>query len=355
MLSILIGDHLYDDPAIPTPFSTRLALVARRALEQRGVSDPNAHILLSGQSLPFDDPPGPIVAGAWIQSLIVKKTPFTTEQIDRLRTFSALNGFDIRLAPDGGPGDPHLERIVRAPEEALDAVLDGEIFSLRPITDDRPFFFHVLPWRGLVLDRRIEWTNPGSGTGQIVLLMMLAQAVLLGGLLILLPLWRGARGGLPVRTTVGFLLYFLGLGLGFLLIEISFVQKYVLLLGYPTYSLSVTIFSLLLFAAAGAALARRGWSRPRRFLATLLVLTLALVALEVLALSWIRERLLASPLAARVAVTALLQLPLGLVLGMYFPTGLELLRRREPRLIPWAWAVNGVASVSLLGVLGEAG
>ena len=257
---------------------------------------------------------------------------------------------------------------------------------MRPITDDRPFFFHVLPWRGLVLDRRIEWTNPGSGTGQIVLLMMLAQSVLLGGLLILLPLWRGARGGLPARTTVGFLLYFLGLGLGFLLIEISFVQKYVLLLGYPTYSLSVTIFSLLLFAAAGAALARRGWGRPRRFLGILLALTLALVALEVLALPWIRDRLLASPLAARVAVTALLQLPLGLVLGMYFPTGLELLRRREPRLIPWAWAVNGVASVaasvlavvlgmaigfsgvaliaagvyligtlSLLGVLGEAG
>ena len=386
MLSIVIGDHLYNDPAIPTPFSTRLALVARQALEQRGVSDPHAHILLSGQSLHFDDPPGPLVAGAWIQSLIVKKTPFTSEQIDRLRAFTALNGFDIRLAPDGGPGDPHLERIVRAPEEALDAVLDGEIFSMRPITDDRPFFFHVLPWRGLVLDRRIEWTNPGSGTGQIVLLMMLAQAVLLGGLLILLPLWRGARGSLPVRTTVGFLLYFLGLGLGFLLIEISFVQKYVLLLGYPTYSLSVTIFSLLVFAAAGAVLARRGWGRPRRFLGTLLALTLALVALEVLALPWIRDRLLASPLAARVAVTALLQLPLGLVLGMYFPTGLELLRRREPRLIPWAWAVNGVASVaasvlavvlgmaigfsgvaliaagvyligtlSLLGVLGEAG
>jgi len=346
MLSILIGDHLYNDPAIPTPFSLRLALVAREALERRGVADPSAHVLLSGQPLRFDTAPGSIVAGAWIQSLIVKNTPFTPDQLERLRAFTELNGFAIRLSPDGGPGDPHLERIARAPDDALDAVLDRQIFSVRPITDDRPFFFHVLPWRGLVLDRRIEWTNPGSGTGQIVLLMMLAQAVLLGGVLIVLPLWRGARGSLPGRTTLGFLLYFLGLGLGFLLIEISFVQKYVLLLGYPTYSLSVTIFSLLLFAAAGAALAPRGWRRPRRFLGTLLALTLVLLALEVLALPWIRERLLATPLTLRILVTALLQLPLGLVLGMYFPTGLELLRRREPRLIPWAWAVNGVASVA---------
>jgi hypothetical protein len=353
MVSILIGDHLYRDPAIPTPFSTRLALVAREALERRGVADPSRHILLSGQPLRFDDAPGSVVAGAWIQSLIVKKTPFAPDQLDRLRAFDELNGFRIRLAPDGGPGDPQLERITRAPDEALDAVLDEQVFSLRPITDDRPFFFHVLPWRGLVLDRRIEWTNPGSGTGQIVLLMMVAQAVLLGGLLIALPLWRGARGRLPTGTTLGFLLYFLALGLGFLLIEISFVQKYVLLLGYPTYSLSVTIFSLLLFAAAGAALARRGWARPRRFLRGLIAVTLALVALEVLALSWIREALLAAPLVLRIAVTALLQLPLGVALGMYFPTGLELLRRREPRLIPWAWAVNGVASVaaSVLAVI----
>jgi hypothetical protein len=354
MLSILIGDHLYRDPAIPTPFSTRLALVARETLRRRGARDPSAHILLSGQSITFPDaPPEGIVAGAWIQNLIVKKTPFAPGQLQPLREFNQRNGFEIRLAPDGVPADPHLERIVRAPEASLGAILDEQVFSVHPISDDRPFFFHVLPWRGLVLDRRIEWTNPGSGTGQIVLGMMLVQAVLLGGVLILLPLLRGASGGLPRRTTAGFLLYFLGLGLGFLLIEISFVQKYVLLLGYPTYSLSVTIFSLLAFAAAGAALSQRGWGRPRAFLLTLLAVTLALVAVEVVALPWVRESLLASPLPVRIAVTVLLQLPLGLALGMYFPTGLELLRRREPRLVPWAWAVNGVASVaaSVLAVM----
>ena len=96
-----------------------------------------------------------------------------------------------------------------------------------------------------------------------------------------------------------------------------------------------------------------GWGRPRPFLLALVAVTLGLVALEVLALPWIRDGLLSAPLALRIAVTVGLQLPLGFVLGMYFPTGLELLRRREPRLIPWAWAVNGVASVvaSVLAVI----
>jgi hypothetical protein len=85
MLSILIGDHLYRDPAIPTPFSTRLALVARETLRRRGARDPSAHILLSGQSITFPDaPPEGIVAGAWIQNLIVKKTPFAPGQLEPL-------------------------------------------------------------------------------------------------------------------------------------------------------------------------------------------------------------------------------------------------------------------------------
>jgi hypothetical protein len=187
---------------------------------------------------------------------------------------------------------------------------------------------------------------PGSATGLLVLAAMLVQALLVGSLLVLLPLRGLGAGGVGAARASRFLLYFLGLGLGFLLIEISFVQKYVLVLGYPTYSLSVTIFSLLVSAALGAFLSRRGWARPRRFLAGLLGATGALVTLEVSILPLVREALLAASLPLRIAVTAALQVPLGVALGMYFPTGLEIARRYEPRLVPWAWAVNGVASVA---------
>jgi hypothetical protein len=160
------------------------------------------------------------------------------------------------------------------------------------------------------------------------------------------PLARRGLGQVPLSTTLAFLAYFLGLGLGFLMIEISFVQKYVLVLGYPTYSLSVTVCSLLVSAAAGAALSQRGWARPERFLGWLLAATVGLIVMEGAALSALREHVLAAPLSIRIGLTVLMQFPLGMALGMYFPTGLELLRRIEPRLIPWAWAVNGVGSVA---------
>jgi hypothetical protein len=186
-----------------------------------------------------------------------------------------------------------------------------------------------------------------------MLAIKLGQGLLLGTALIVLPLVRQAHAGLGGVRTLRYLLYFLSLGIGFMLIEISFVQKYVLVLGYPTYSLSVTIFSLLVFASLGAWLSRSGWGRPRAFLTGLLLVTVALICIEVSILPFLRERLIAAPLTVRIAVTVLLQLPLGVALGMYFPTGVELIRRAAPRLVPWAWAVNGVASVvsSVLAVI----
>jgi hypothetical protein len=354
LVSLVIGDLLYDDPRVATPYSTRLALVAREALARRGAPDPAAHLLAVTQRSGSTGS-NPIGTGnaSQVTTLLVKKSPFRPDELERLRAFTLANGFELLLDPAAESDGSAFSRLARADDGERAALLGQQPFVLDPVTDDSPFFFNVQRWGNLLRSEPVVWYFPGSTTGQLMLVLMATQAVLLGSALIGLPLLRGRARGLPLRTGLGFLAYFLSLGLGFLLIEISFVQKYVLVLGYPTYSLSVTIFSLLVFAATGAALSRRGWARPRRFVTGLLALTIALVALEVAALPFVRERLLASPLAARIAATVLLQLPLGLVLGMYFPTGVELLRRREPRLVPWAWAVNGVASVasSVLAVL----
>jgi hypothetical protein len=217
---------------------------------------------------------------------------------------------------------------------------------IAPVTDDRPFFYHFLPWSSLFRGEQTISYMPGSTTGLLMLAIMAAQALLLGALLIALPLLRHANAGLGRASTLRYLLFFLSLGFGFMLIEISFVQKYVLVLGYPTYSLSVTIFSLLVAAALGAWTSRVGWKRPLPFLRTLLGVTVVLICAEVSILPFLRERLIAAPLGLRIAVTVLFQVPLGFALGMYFPTGIELIRRNAPRLVPWAWAVNGVASVA---------
>jgi hypothetical protein len=333
MVSIVLGDVL--QPRGPPPLLTRLALTAREALERSGVPAASDQLVVVTQTLGVS---------ASIHSLVVKKTPFTNDELDRLRAFAKETGFRIDLAPGVGRGV--VAAVVNTPSAELPALLREQSFALAPATDDRPFFFNVLRWGSLLRNETIFWMFPGSSTGLLVLLMMLGQALALGGLLIFLPLAGRESAGLGGTPTLRFLLYFLGLGLGFMLIEISFVQKYVLLLGYPTYSLSVTIFSLIVSAALGAALCRHGWARPRALLGGLLAATAVLVAAEVMVLPWIRDALLGSSLPLRIATTVLLQFPLGFVLGMYFPTGLELLRRAEPRLVPWAWAVNGVASVA---------
>ncbi|MEN8161134.1 MAG: hypothetical protein ABFS41_13770, partial [Myxococcota bacterium] len=333
MVSIILGDAV--QPYGPPLLLTRLALVGREALTRSGVSDPNQHMLVVT-----------IAKGlkSANHSLMVKKTPFTDEELARVKRFVSENGFRVDVSPE--LEGQLLARVVHATPAERETLLEQYDLVLDPSTDDQPFFFNVLPWSSLVGKADIYWMFPGSSTGLLVLAMMLTQALLLGAVLILLPLVGKRERKLAPAETTRFLLYFLGLGLGFMLIEISFVQKYVLLLGYPTYSLSVTIFSLIVSAACGAALCRRAWGRPRRFLLTLLGVTVTLVALEVGVLGWIRDAMLGASLTSRIATTMALQFPLGFVLGMYFPTGLELLRRHEPRLVPWAWAVNGVASVA---------
>ncbi len=349
VVSIIYCDIARADTPPPPPHQTRLALTAREALRRSRAGDPQAHIMLVAW---HNYGPSPEAAGAmyhtYVADLLVKRSPFTPDEVQRMRKFTDDNGLLLLLAP-GGVEESTLSRLMDAPDAKLPRLLRELPLALNPVTDDNPFFFHFLRWPdvifGALRGEKTVWCWPGSLTSQLMLLMMLGQALLVGGALIILPLARQGLGRLPRSTTIAFLTYFLGLGLGFLMIEISFMQKYMLVLGNPTYSLSVTICSLLVSAAVGAALCRRGWGRPQRFLGVLLAATIGLVVLEGAAMPVLRESLLAAPFPMRIGVTAAMQFPLGVALGMYFPTGLELLRRIEPRLIPWAWAINGVASV----------
>jgi len=350
VLSVVMGDQSSSREMVAVPTITRLSMVMREALARRGVEDPSRHMVVVAQFKRFlpNDP----ASGVTIADLLLKKSPFTAAEIATLQSHVEAGGFAFRLAP-GRPGHPMLTNLVNATDERREVLMDELDVHVTPVTDDRPFFYHFLPWSSLLRGERTIWYLPGSTTGLLMLAIMLVQALLLGAVLIVLPLLRQAQAGLSLPRTLRYLVYFTSLGIGFMLIEISFVQKYVLVLGYPTYSLSVTIFSLLVFAAFGAWFSRFGWRRPQAFLIGLLSVTVALICIEVSILPFIRERLIAAPLAARIAATVLLQLPLGLALGMYFPTGVELIRHASPRLVPWAWAVNGVASVasSVLAVI----
>ncbi len=356
VLTVVLGELYYEDRMTLPPLISRLSLAAIAALESGGAAAPSAHVMVVSQVAmtdaleswvaPENMSGGSGTGGAShiVHSLVVKKSPFDAAEVESLKRFAVENGFRVLAVPDEG-GRP-LDGLLRASAAERRDIVAAQAFKLEPVNDDRPFFFHVLPWSSVLTGERTIWNFPGSTTGQLILLIMLGQSLLFGGALIFIPLAkRFRRGIITARPALGSIAYFSALGIGFMLIEISFVQKYVLLLGYPTYSLSVTIFSLLIFAGFGAYLSERFWQRMDRFLLMLLATTISLVLAEIAVLPFIRDAFLAAPLAVRILVTVLLQFPLGTCLGMYFPSGVEVLRRHSPDLIPWAWAVNGVTSV----------
>ena len=204
--------------------------------------------------------------------------------------------------------------------------------------------------------------NPEDSIGERVLLLLLGIAIAYAAVFLLLPFAiqrrrdRRAHAALdgdatalahqPARGTAA--VYFASLGLGFMLIEVTMIQRLTLLLGYPTYSLTVTLASILVFTGVGALLSPKLAARTGR---PMVILWIALAVLTVFyqyGLDGFTDALLPSGLAVRVLASVLVLAPLGLCLGMFMPLGLGELSRFSTdteRYVAWAWAVNGFFSV----------
>jgi hypothetical protein len=187
-----------------------------------------------------------------------------------------------------------------------------------------------------------------------VLLVLLASLTVLGIFFILGPLVSFRLRGLPVgKTTLGLIAYFAALGAGFMFFEISFIQKFVLYLGYPTYALTVVLFSLLISLGLGSYVSKYWESRDGAALVTATVALAGLVLLYRFFLPVLQQATLGYSLGFRVALSVVLLAPAGVLLGTFFPLGIRRAAAINPDLIPWAWGINGCASVtgSVLAIL----
>jgi len=140
------------------------------------------------------------------------------------------------------------------------------------------------------------------------------------------------------------LLYFIAVGLGYILVEITMIQRFVLFLGHPTYALTVVVFLLMLTSGAGSLAARHWIADWRRIRFPLLFITAALTA-YIFVLPRILVAWVGWPLGLKLLVSAALLAPVGFLMGMPFPTGLRALENTEAGAIEWAWAMNAAASV----------
>ena len=223
-------------------------------------------------------------------------------------------------------------------------------FNVSPVTDNAPFFFFTLKpgqvFRGL--DRGgIDW-KVNLGIAILGVVLIISVAAVIAFLVVPLLLSPQARSGRSIR-----LLYFIAIGLGYILVEIAFIQRFVLFLGNPTYALTVVVFLMLLSSGLGSVLSRRWFNEPTRVASAMAFIVAALV-IYVFALPHLLEALVGLPFVVKLVLSALLLIPLGFAMGMPFPSGLRALSHQDSRLqsvpakhgaVEWAWAMNAASSV----------
>ena len=330
VVAIAVGD--FDTPVWKPRNTLRLIANVQRALAERGVAAPERHVAIVASHEPL----------AMTQTL-VKTEPFTADEIARLDAFVDREGFTYWQRPDRRT-EHDAALLLWGTDAERAAFYKAQDLALSVTTDESPFFFNFSKWRRL--RRRFHEIDAGRtfATGQIVLLIMLVQAAVIAPLIALLPLRRRNGASEPLERRSGYGVYFAGLGIGFMLLEVSFVQRFGLYLGHPTYALSVALFALLTFTGIGSVLSAR-MRRPAAAVPVLLATLAALALAYLIVVPAVCRATFAAPCAMRAAITAALLAPLALVAGTFFPLGITLLTQASPRLVPWAWSVTACAAV----------
>jgi spermidine synthase len=294
-----------------------------------------------------------------VATFLLKKTPFTADETQTLADAARQLGFAVLYLP-GRPGRTFGDnrddyaRLLQATDRH--AFYRDYPLDVTPTTDDRPFFFNTTRLRNHAflapvmrlfgVDARPPANTGAWATGGLTaLLVLLAISSFLIVLFILGPLAMTSRGALGSGWFRS-LAYFACLGGAFMLIEVALLQRFVLLLGHPVYSLTVTLFSLLLGTGLGSVLSRRVGDSGLRRVAILACAAVALVGvLWGSVLPWIVQAAIAWPLALRILLAVALMTPAGMVMGIPLPAGVRLLAASQPQLVAWAWGMNGALSV----------
>ena len=319
----------------------RVLVTAVAALRRAGVVRPEQHVVTLTQT------------NGLFTALLLKRTPFQPPELERLERWTAGNPFlKVSAAPGRNADRANLYQTFLSLGDPIHERAFSRIYTydVTPAEDDRPFFFRYSRWVHL-----LRSGEPGSvafPTMEFSVLLLLCGMSVVGGLGVLVPLRHFAARGLHARGSARQLVFFAGTGLGYLAIEVALLQKFGLLLGHPNHALSVVLAALLLFTGLGALQSRRLAAAlgGLRFVVYALA---ALMLVEYLLLFPRLPSLTASPFAVRVLVVFALIAPIGTLLGTFVPVALDHLKQTAPALVPWAWGVNGLASV-VAPVLGAA-
>lgn len=350
-------DHLTSEGAVVAQFgdfafdtrptrTARYLLTARAAMKDRVTSfDDNVALITGSGDNNLER----------VSTIMLFASPVTDDALARMQaSLLKLPKSEARYLPRTVRADGLTSDLITLDDRQVNTIVDNYPFEIGAIEDDRPFFWHFTSFSTVLTDWSRNFEDNDIAIGERLLIVLVGVSTVVAAIFLWLPFGLTRRRGeaVKVRGRGRLFGYFAALGLGFMLIEISMIQRFALLLGFPTLSLSVSLFTLLIATAVGA----RSSSVIKRWpTAGLPGVAAALVTLSLLYIA-VAESITDTALAwaqwARIAVVIALLFPIGLLLGVFLPTGIDAAvsaagvdESVRGRLVAWCWAVNGFFSV----------
>ncbi len=332
------------------PYRNPLKVTATFAevLEKEGITNPEQHL---------------VAVRSWNTiTYLLKRTPVSEKEIRAIRAFCDHLSFDPLLLPDISENERSLYNNLE--DESLfkltDILLSKEReelyetydFHLRPATDDRPYFSQFLRWKSFPQLQKLFGEQSASffELGYLIVGVTFGQTLLLALLLIILPLFFLKR---KLQNKTWILLYFSGIGIGFMFVEIVLIQRFILYFGHPVYSVAAVISGMLLFSGVGSWISSR-FRLGRANMQKILGIIVGLLVLYALVLPWFLQESMSFPMWGKILLSLIfIGLP-AFLMGMPFPLALGYLSEKNEEGVAWAWGINGclsVVSVSLATIL----
>jgi len=326
----------------PSSEGLRLVSILLESLEKLGIQNPPDRFV--------------IYRGMQTMTVLVKPNGWSISELDSLRSFLERCRFDLVWAPDIQIDE--LNQWNRLPEPIYHQAIRNLFqssnrmdfystyqFNITPPTDNHPFFFHFFTWHQApqILNTLGKTWQPFGGSGFFLLIFLLILVLILSSLMILLPLifrkksWKAESS----QEKTWILLYFGLIGIGFMFVEIPLIGQWTLIFSTPIAAFTAVVGVLLISSGLGSMAAQENW-RYQNLLYSFLIL---LGGGFMLGFTSIKETVLSWPLWIRYLAAFLGLSPVGFCMGLFFPKGISWVKRSNPDLVPWAWAINGSASV----------
>jgi hypothetical protein len=339
--------HLTDDGMLaftrwgfePPRESLRLVSLAMDAMARLGESDPASHVIA------VRDDATKINGWGAQDTVLISRKPFSAADLQNARRLAAESHMELVYLP-GQPSQNAFGELLASANPKL--FWSAYPFDVSPVGDDRPFFFYTVQPRDLW--NFIRHADQGTADYKVnvavpLLFGLMGLSIVVTGLILVLPrLLLGSR--LPKQKNVmTFLWYFLCLGAGYILVQVALIQKFVLLLGHPTYALTVIVFSMLVASGVGSYFSGTVIAGDDRRLMRVLAGVAALVAILAFAAAPLVTAAAGWSLQAKIILITIAVAPAAFLMGMPFPSGLRRLEQRHAPSVRWAWSLNAAASV----------